>query len=210
MKTLRLTILLTLLLTACGAPEKPTITLYLAMQRGDIEQIERHIAWGSDMNQLDRDGFAPLHVAVRKGRLAITRLLLKHGVDVNVQDARGHTPMYHAVLGARPRIADLLLKSGAQIDATAWLLDAARKGISEREVIRYLAQHGANLEARDSKGDTPLLIAIRQGNHKLAKHLVNFGADVTVTDAAGKTALEIAKSLDLRDIALLLQRNGAT
>ncbi len=210
MKTLLLLILLLFLLTACGAPEKPTVTLYLAMQRGDIEQIERHIVWGTDMNQLDRDGFAPLHVAVRKGRIAITRMLLKHGVNVEIQDANGHTPMYHAVLGARPRIADLLLKSGAQIHATTWLLDATRQGIGKREVIRYLAQHGANLEAKDSKGDTPLLIAIRQGNHKLAKHLVNYGADVTVSDTQGKTALEIAKTLKLRDIALLLQRNGAT
>ncbi|WP_456416641.1 ankyrin repeat domain-containing protein [Thiolapillus sp.] len=209
MKTIVLLILLSLL-AGCSAPEKPTITLYLAMQRGDIEQIERHIAWGTDMNQLDRDGYAPLHTAVRKGRTAITRLLIKEGVDIHVRDSNGHTAMYHAVLGAHPRIADLLLKAGAELDANALLLAAAKQGVSKREVIRYLAEHGADLETKDDKGDTPLLTAIRQGNHKLAKHLVNFGASVTATDAEGKTALEIANSLGLRDIALLLRRNGAT
>ncbi|WP_456379993.1 ankyrin repeat domain-containing protein [Thiolapillus sp.] len=210
MKTTTLLVLSLFLLAGCGAPEKPTVTLYLAMQRGDIEQIERHIAWGTDMNQLDRDGYAPLHTAVHKGRIAITRLLIKEGVDIHVRDSNGHTAMYHAVLGAHPRIADLLLKAGTTLDADTLLLEAARQGASKREIIRYLAEHNANLEIKDSKGDTPLLIAIRQGNHKLAKHLVNFGADVTATDAEGKTALEIAKSLGLRDIALLLQRNGAT
>ncbi|HID46111.1 MAG TPA: hypothetical protein EYP34_10190 [Chromatiaceae bacterium] len=211
MKTITpLIILLLFLLIGCSEPEKPTVTLYLAMQRGDIEQIERHIAWGTDMNQLDRDGHAPLHVAVRKGRIAITRLLIKEGVDVNIKDTKGHTAMYHAVFTANPRIADLLLEAGANLDATALLLEIVQQGIKEREAIRYLVNHGANLEVRDSNGDTPLLIAIRKGNHKLAKHLVNFGANVTVTDAGGKTALEIAKSLDLSDIALLLRRNGAT
>lgn len=210
MKTILLLILLTILLTGCGAPEQPTVTLYLALQRGDIEQIERHIAWGTDMNQLDRDGYAPLHVAVREGRIAIARLLIRRGLDINLQDAHGHTAIYHAVLGSHLRIADLLLEAGTELDATALLLDAVQQGVIEREVIRYLAGKGANLEKQDERGDTPLLIAIREGNHRLARHLVSFGANVTVTDAEGKTALEIAKSLKLGDIALLLQRNGAT
>ena len=209
MKTLLILILL-FLLSGCGGPEKPTVTLYLAMQRGDIEQIERHIAWNSDMNQLDRDGYAPLHVAVRKGRVAITRLLIKTGVDVNLPAANGDTPIALAILGAHPRIADLLLKAGAKLDATDLLLRAAEQGVSERGVIQYLTEHNANIEVKNARGDTPLLIAIRQGNHKLAKHLVNHGANVTVIDAQGKSALEIAKSLKLGDIALLLERNGAT
>ena len=210
MKTILPLLLALLLLGGCGAPEKPTVTLYLAMQRGDIEQIERHIRWGTDMNRLNRDGYTPLHVAVMNGRTAIVRLLLKNGVEVDRLDKDGHTPLWHAVLGGRTIIADMLLKGGARMDATVWLLDAAHRGVRKREAIEYLVRHGADLEQRDGKGDTPLLIAIRQGNHKLAKHLVNAGADVTVKDASGKTVLQIANSMGLRDIALLLKRNGAT
>ena len=210
MKTIIPLALLLLVLAGCDNPEKPTVTLYLAMQRGDIEQIERHMAWGTDMNQLNSDGYAPLHVAVSNGRVAIVRLLLKRGVDVQRKDAQGHDALYHAVLGSHLRIADLLLKAGAEMNATALLLAAVDQDVSEREVYRYLNKHGADMNLRDRDGDTPLLKAIRKGNHKLAKHLVSFGADVTVTDATGKTALAIAKSLGLRDIAQLLQRNGAT
>ncbi|BAO44764.1 ankyrin repeat domain-containing protein [Thiolapillus brandeum] len=210
MKTVIPLVLLLFLLAGCDRPEKPTVPLYLAMQRGDIEQIERHIAWGSDMNRLNRDGFTPLQVAVRNGRTAIVKLLLKQGVDVGVKDAQGHDALYHAILGSHLRIADLLLKSGADMDASALLQAAAHQGISEREIYRYLSRHGADMNLRDENGDTPLLVAVRQGNHKLAKHLVSFGADVTITDARGKTPLAIANSLGLRDIAQLLQRNGAT
>lgn len=210
MKTTRLLLLSLLLLAGCSEPDRPTVTLYLAMQRGDIEQIERHIRWGSDMNRLDPDGFTPLQVAVKNGRTAIVRLLLRHGVEVDKPDRDGHTALWHAVMGGHTLIADLLLKAGAQMDATAWLLDAAHLGVRKREPIEYLVRHGADLEVRDARGDTPLLITIRQGNHKLAKHLVNAGADVRVTDAGGRTALQIANSLGLGDIALLLKRNGAT
>ncbi|HIE54385.1 MAG TPA: ankyrin repeat domain-containing protein, partial [Chromatiaceae bacterium] len=165
MKTIHLFLFSLLLLGACSAPDKPSLTLYLAMQRGDIEQIERHIRWGSDMNQLDRDGFTPLQVAVMNGRTAIVRLLLKHGVEVDKPDRHGHTALYHAIMGGHILIADLLRKAGAKMDATPWLLDAARKGVRKRETIHYLVSHGADTEARDENGDTPLLIAIRQGNH---------------------------------------------
>ncbi len=210
MKTILLIILCPLLLAGCDNTQPPTTTLYLAMRRGDVEQIERHIATGTDMNQLDSDGYAPLHIAVRDGRIAITRLLLKHGVNMEVKDRNGHTPMYHAIMHGHIRIARLLQKQGAVIKPTTWLLDAASRGIDDRDSIAYLIEQGADIETVNAQGDTPLLIAIREGNHKLAKHLVNLGARVTVTDAQGKTALEIAKSLGLSDIALLLLRNGAT
>ncbi len=210
MKTVLFLVPVLLLITACSEPERPSITLYLAMQRGDIEQIERHIRWGSDLNRLNRDGYTPLQVAVRNGRTAIVRMLLKHGVEVDKPDREGHTALWHAVMGGRTIIADLLLKAGARMQATDWLLDAARLGVRKRETVDYLVRHGADLEVRDERGDTPLLIAIRQGNHKLAKHLVNAGADVRVRDANGRTALQIANSLGLGDIAALLERNGAT
>ena len=209
MKIIYPILLLTLLLGACGEVEKPSISLYLASQRGDIEQIERHIKWGSDINALDKDGNAPLHVAAQKGRIAIAQLLLKHGADINLKSSSGYTPIYYAVLAGRTRLADLLLQRGADIDPSNLLLEAAHRDIPDRDAIIYLAAQGADLETRDAQGDTALIIAIRQGNHRLARHLVAEGADVNTEDAGGKKAIEIAKQAGLRDIAQLLKRQGA-
>ncbi len=53
--------------------------------------------------------------------------------------------------------------------------------MTDRDTVRFLLERGADTEQRNSDGDTALLIAIRQDNHRLATHLVNQGADVNVS-----------------------------
>jgi ankyrin repeat protein len=209
MTRLPLLLLLALALTACGEPDRPSISLYLALQRGDIDQIERHIYWGTDINEFDPDGRRPLHVAAASGRVIVVELLLKNGAEVDARDRENRTALERAVLAGRTQIADLLLRHGAELDADQLLLDAARAGTRDRDVVRWLVGHGASLEARETDGDTPLLIAIRDNNHRLARHLIDQGADVNVHDAAGDSALGIARQLGHEEIAHQLRRSGA-
>ena len=200
---------LSLLLAACGKPDRPTIPLYLAVQRDDIDQVERHMYWGSNMEALNADGQRPLHVAAARGNVVMVRKLLQHGVRVDAPDAAGHTALQLAILGGRTQVADELLAHGAKLDANALLLAAARQGSTDRDVVRYLVRHGADTETRDTDGDTPLLIAIRGGHLRLARHLVDNGADVNVHDAGGHSALRLALQLKEPEQAALLKRYGA-
>ena len=201
--------LIPLLLVACGEPDRPSISLYLALQRGDLDQIERHLYWGTDINAPDPQGRRPLHVAAERGSVVVTRLLLKHGAAVDATDAAGRTALDRAVLAGRTQVADLLLQHGATMDANTLLLEAARHDSQDRDVVRWLVGHGADLEHRDDSGDTALLIAVRRGNHRLARHLVDQGADVNVRDAQGHSALGIAGELGYTEIVSLLRRYGA-
>ena len=74
---IRIGLIMLLLLTGCAEPDRPTVSLYLAVQRGDIDQIERHIYWGANINQPDPEGQMPLHVAAREGQWVVVELLLK-------------------------------------------------------------------------------------------------------------------------------------
>jgi ankyrin repeat protein len=42
--------------------------------------------------------------------------------------------------------------------------------------IRLLLEHGANTDARDNDGKTPLQVAVEHGRHKLATFLSKQGA----------------------------------
>jgi ankyrin repeat protein len=196
-------------LTGCSEPDRPTITLYLAVQRGDLDQLARHIHWGSDINAVLPNGQYPMHTAAEQGRIIMAKELLKHGADIDQPNADGDTPLDLAILNGRTQLAELLLARGATLDASALLLKAAAVGVTDRDTIRILIQHGADTEQRNAAGDTALLIAIRQDNHRLASHLVQQGADVNVRTANGTSALDLARELDAGELISLLRRQGA-
>jgi ankyrin repeat protein len=200
---------LLLILGGCSEPDPPTLALYPAVERGDLDQIERHIHWGTDINAIGPDGRRPLHSAAEAGRLVITRLLLDNQADIDALDDQGHTPLYLAIMAGRTQVADLLLERGARFDPTRLLHAAVRNRVGDRDVIRFLAERGADLNAPDDTGETPLIQAIRLRDRWLAKLLIAQGADVNAPDAGGRSPLGWARSTDNEEIARLLHRNGA-
>jgi ankyrin repeat protein len=202
--------LLIVFATACSEPDRPTVTLYLAVQRGDLDQLARHIHWGSDVNAVLPNGQYPLHTAAEQGRIIMVKELLKHGAEIDRTTAGGDTAIDLAIMNGRTQLAELLLARGAALDPSALLLKAATAGVTDRDTVRFLIQHGADTERRNADGDTPLLIAIRQDNHRLASHLVNQGADVNVLTATGISALSLARELNAHELISLLQRQGAS
>jgi len=197
------------LLAACSEPDRPSVALYLAVQRGDLDQLERHIHWGTDINAILPSGQCPLHTAADKGRIIMVKTLLEHGADIDRTTADGDSALDLAILSGRTQVAEVLLDQGARLDASALLLKAAAIGVTDRDTVRFLTENGADLEQRDAAGDTPLLIAIRQDNHRLATHLVGRGADVNAETADGRSALALAQKLQLSELISLLQRQGA-
>lgn len=201
--------LLVLLIGACSEPDRPSVPLYLAVQRGDLDQLERHIHWGTDINAMMPDGQYPLHIAAEKGRIIMVRTLLKHAAEIDRKNDGGATALDLAILAGRTQVAELLLSEGATLEASALLLRAAENGVTDRDIVRFLTERNADTETRNEDGDTPLLIAIRQDNHRLATHLVNQGADVNVATADGQSALALARELQVRELVSLLERQGA-
>ncbi len=204
-----ITLPLILFLTACSEPDRPSVALYLAVQRGDLDQLERHIYWKTDINAVLPNGQYPLHVAAEKGRIVMVRTLLKHGAEINRTTDNGDTPVDLALLSGRTQLAELLISRGAQLDASRLLLKASQIGVTDRDVVRFLIDSGADTEAQNQNGDTALLVAIRQDNHRLATHLVNRGANVNAATEDGRSALTLARELRVPELISLLERQGA-
>ncbi|MDR1802322.1 MAG: ankyrin repeat domain-containing protein [Treponema sp.] len=71
------------------------------------------------------------------------------------------------------------------------LLDAARDG--NLGGARSALDAGANVNARDSYLQTPLMMASVSGNLEVVKYLVERGADITLRDENGDTALDYSE-----------------
>jgi len=78
--------------------------------------------------------------------------------------------------------------------------------------VTALIAAGANVNARDSYGDTALMFALggkHQINVKCAKALIAAGADVNAKDNEGDSALSAARYLHSKDLIAILKAAGA-
>lgn len=76
---------------------------------------------------------------------------------------------------------------------------------------RNREEHGDMLNALDSEGRTPLILATELGErHEIIEHLLSAGADPNKRRADGKTALTIARELGDKEAERILLAHGAT
>ncbi|CAH1419491.1 unnamed protein product [Lactuca virosa] len=70
-------------------------------------------------------------------------------------------------------------------------------------MVELLLQHGANINACDSKGQTPLHHGIMRGRLAIVKLLLTRGGDPLAADMEGKTPRQLVSELGIDDIQLL-------
>jgi len=157
------------------------------------------------VRQRYRYGRTLLHEA-GGGSLPTVQLLLQLGADPNATDQGGHTPLYSVGNECGPAgggdVVRALAQAGANVNAQSGvkrctpLHMAARRGnIAAAEV---LLEYGANIEARDSMGETPLRRAVNCGKTETAVFLLDHGADVHSKDRKGKSVLEAARTAAMK------------
>ncbi|OUM65712.1 hypothetical protein PIROE2DRAFT_25181, partial [Piromyces sp. E2] len=69
------------------------------------------------------------------------------------------------------------------------LLSSCRNG--NEPVMKYLIEHGANVNQKGECGLTPLISACIQGNERMIKCLISRGAKINVVDYEGHRPLLI-------------------
>jgi cytohesin len=142
-------------------------------------------------------GLAPaateLLASAAMGDEAGVRSALGDGADPEVRSASGNCALDLACEYLHPEVVRLLLESGASPDRPgdyAPLHWAASSG--NHEAVEALLAAGAELDARNDFGETPLLIAVARAEATCARLLLVAGADPDVADGKERTARDLA------------------
>ena len=102
-----------------ASPTGKASDIWAAARAGDLGAIERHMAGGVGVNDVDPDrGGTPLLWAAVTGRAEAIELLIGRGALVNAVDPDGGTALHAAAFLGHEQAVEVLMRNGANINAT--------------------------------------------------------------------------------------------
>lgn len=157
--------------------------LIAAVRAQNIAEVERLLAQPElDINARDQFGNTALHYVQNRETM---QTLLDRAADFNIRNGNGHTPFHHLVDGS---------------------IFHESKKVSLHECLTLLLAKGADINAGDNDGCSPLATAVSDGDIKTVEFLLRNGANVDTHDKNGRTPLHEANDAQITE---LLVQSGA-
>ncbi|KAG7517041.1 Receptor-interacting serine serine/threonine-protein kinase 4 [Solea senegalensis] len=167
----------------------------------------------TNINAKDEDQYTALHWAAQNGDEAITRLLLDRGAAINETDGQGRTPAHVACQHGQENVIRVLLSRGADVrikgkDNWTALHFAAWQG--HLGIVKLLVkQAAADVDGQTTDGRTPLHLASRRGQYRVARILIELGANIHMLSAGLNTPLHVAAETGHTSTSRLLIKHQA-
>jgi ankyrin repeat protein len=184
--------------------------LLMAARVGDIPTTQALLAGGANVNEKAKDGSTALMIAVIRGHAKYGEFLLDKDADPNA--GPGFTPLHWAAARYDHQLSDN--SNGILAADTEWSSFGGLRGPERLEFVKALIAHGANVNARMTRGltfglivkqymcssdtrcnlagATPFLLAAWANDLDVMRELAAHGADPSLTTTDGTTPLMVA------------------
>ena len=216
-----------------------TTEFFDAIKQGNRSEVERRVNLNPNLIHVKENGLSPILVAAyhqepeiasyladktvainifeasATGKINnVTRLLARDPQLVNAYAEDGFQPLGLASYFGHLDTAEYLIKAGAPINSPSKNgLKAApiQSAVAARheKVVQMLLRLGADPNAREQGGYTPLHAATQNGDEDMIRILLYGGADLTLRGKDGKTPLDLAMESGDEKTSLIL-REGIT
>ena len=140
-----------------------------------------------------------LGLALKHGHAEVARFLIDSGAPLDTLEELGQTLMFMAARGGNPELVRLLAARGLDVNARdEWndtpLTDSITR--TNAEAVKTLIEMGADVNARGCFGRTALsalLLNVKSEQYEIVRSLIAAGADPTIADDQGVSALDSAR-----------------
>lgn len=166
---------------------------FKAVQFDNVRVVQGLLQRGFDPNTVNPDGVPALMLAVREPSLKVAELLAAHpDTKTEVRNSNDESVLMLAAIKGYLELVQKLVDNDADVNKTGWTaLHYAASG-GHVPVIAHLLEHSAYIDAESHNGTTPLMMAAMYGSPEAVKHLIQAGADLTIKNQLGLTALDFA------------------
>jgi len=184
---------------------------FKALQADDQRTVGQLLARGFDANTRDPQGLHPLILAIRQPSPAVLeRLLGAPGLQVEARNRNDESALMLAALAGMTDVCRRLIALDADVNKPGWTpLHYAASG-GHAEIVQLLLEHSAYIDAQSPNQSTPLMMAAMYGNTRTLSVLLEAGADASVKNQKGMTALDFAREADRQGAVALIQRHLRT
>lgn len=187
--------------------------LFVGIENRDLVKVEQLLGQGANVEAKGVNGITPLMNAAESGSVPLVSLLLQNGANAGAKDNQGETALTHAARGGWVKVVNLLarfsdtrgknqalfaaVEDGPVVikitDAPPQPSPAQNQAVEIEEswtaTVEYLLANGAQIEARNEDGSTPLIWAASFAQTDILKLLIDRGARTNVRDKDGNTPL---------------------
>jgi TatD DNase family protein len=176
-----------------------------AIQRDDAAVVRNLLARGFDPNTVNPKGDYALIVALREPSLKVVAALLEDPrTRAEVRTTKDESPLMLAALRGYLDVCKLLIARDADVNKPGWTpLHYAATG-GHIDVMRLLLDNHAYIDAASPNGSTPLMMASMYGTIDSVKLLLEAGADPSLKNVQGLSAIDFARQVQREETVLLV------
>lgn len=187
--------------------------LHQAAFKGYFRSLRFLIECGADPKRAASSGESVLHSAAWGGNVECVQLLLDSGADINAKNKSKESVLYSSCENRREDVFMFLVEHGAVLDhgnaADKKYLLSYAANYGRGSIVRYLVEHGADIECVNSESSTPLHCAAESGHSAIVTYLIDQGADIKKKGWCGHTILHAAaEHCNIATVRLLLDKGA--
>ncbi|RCK74497.1 MAG: hypothetical protein IGBAC_1445 [Ignavibacteriae bacterium] len=193
--------------------------LHYAAELGDIQFVIKLLEKRADINVYNKDGNSPLLIAIYNKHFDIVNYLIEKNANTDSRNKIGITPLYLAVEYNNLDLVKNLLSK--KVRTNIELLDSKMTPLHIAvengyiDIIKLLIENGANVDVKNSEGDTPLHIALSNNfliqQNEIIKLLIKHSSKINTENNRGYTPLHLAVAKDNQEfVELLLLKKAKT
>jgi ankyrin repeat protein len=202
-----------------------------AAERGHHKVLRTLVEFGADVNMLHNNGGTAILAAAVRRDLKTVRVLLELGANVEIENFDGWSarkwvlsesdPAFLEALGIAKhehnevgmKVEGSIVKEESKETRVApnpvgqafWTVFMRAAASGDLETVRRLVDDGVEINGQSPNGTTALMAAIKNGRSDIACELIELGADLSICDQDGLSAIEWAQKKGLTPFLSVLK-----